>query len=328
MESEYLSDIQNWYGPVTFRHGTEVRNDVMVRPRGNNSRCGVKLQIAIDFHRVNPEGRFHGVRRISLDHGGWNCKMVEERVALTWMREDLGLPVQCANQAKLYVNGEYYGLFSNLEHMDREFLERNFADPDGNLYEEHEKKTNESDPDDSDLEAFWAADTPEELDAISDMDEIFLGWAAEAAIPARDNFWVWGWNYHLYNEPGHGWVFIPNDLDQAVPAPDAVELRPLPARQEPATWLFADDAWRNRWLDVFEDVHGKFDADSISSRIDTYWEQTGEAAAADPFLGWDANSDRYEGVKLRYHQRREFLENWIACERYHEGCSGAPDPAP
>lgn len=324
MESEYLAGVQNWYGPVTFRYGDEVRTDVMIRPRGNNSRCKLKLQVAIDFNNVDPDARFHGVRRISLDHGGWSCKMIEERVALAWMREDLGLPVQCANQARLFVNGTYYGLYTNLEHMDREFLERNFPDPDGNLYEGHEKKTNESDPDDSDLEAFWDAATAEELDAISDMDEIFLGWAAEAAIPARDNFWMWGWNYHLYNDPDRGWLFIPNDLDQAVPAAEDVDFEPLPAREEPATWLFQEDPWRDRWIEVFAGVHDKFDAERFAARIDTYWAQTREAAATDPFLEWDAASDRYADLKIRYQLRRAFLEEWLACVRTSGGGASCP----
>ncbi len=316
MKAEYALKIEEWHGPVTFRYGSETRTDVMIRNRGNNSRCGEKIQIAIGFNRLSPGRRFHGLRRIDLDHGGKSCNTVQERAALAWMRDDLGLPAQCANHARLVVNGDYYGLFTNLEHVDREFLERNFPDPDGNLYKDGwEKKTNESDPDRSDVSAFWAASTPAELDALADLDEALLEWAAEATIPAVDNFWLYGWNYYLYDDPARGFLFLPRDLDQAAPSPSTVALAPLPAAADPALWLLAHDEWRERYLDTLEDVRARLDTGVMASRIDEYWTQVGPAAEADPFLGWSAGNDRFAGLKTSYERRHAFLGDWLDCER-------------
>jgi len=314
MKAEYLQKIENWYGPFTFRYGGETRTDVMIRNRGNNSRCGTKAQITIAFHRVDSGSRFHGVRRIDLDHGGKGCKMVEERAILTWMREDLKLPAQCANSARLVVNGEYYGLFSNLEHIDREFLERNFPDPDGNLYKTGwEKKTNESDPDRSDINAFWAADSPAELDAVADLDQALSEWSAEAVSPARDNFWLKGWNYFLYNDPDRGFVFVPADQDDAVPMSSTIDLDPFPARAEPANWLLDDETWRAKYFDALETTIATYDPDLFALRIDTFWAQVKDEAHADPFLTF--GEAPYTSLKTRIRQRRAFLNEWIACER-------------
>lgn len=314
MQSEYLQKIENWYGPFTFRYGSETRTDVMIRNRGNNSRCGSKVQITIAFNRVDTGGRFHGVRRIDLDHGGRGCKMVEERAVLTWMREDLGLPAQCANNARLVVNGEYFGLYSNLEHVDHEFLERNFPDPDGNLYKAGwEKTTNESDPDRSDIQAFWNADTPAELDAVADLDEALVEWSAEAVSPARDNFWIYGWNYFLYNDADRGFVFVPADQDDAVPTGTDVRLSPLPARVEPANWLLDESAWREKYLDALETTIAAYDPDRWAQRLDSFWAQVKEPAHADPRLSFGETP--YNTLKTRIRNRRAFLDDWIVCER-------------
>ena len=69
----------------------------------------------------------------------------------------------------VYVNGEYHGLYSNVETEDKVFLQRWFSSSDGNLYEEggsdlvagaaplFELETNEARADRRDLEALIAA---------------------------------------------------------------------------------------------------------------------------------------------------------------------------
>src|SRR5512138_2862483 len=132
LRQDFALGVEVWR-PAVFRHAGDTVADASVRVRGNNSRCGDKLQLAISFDQIDPAGRYHGLRRIDLDHGG--CRVLEERLALSVMR-DLGLPAACANHARLVVNGAYYGLFLSIEHVNKDFLRRNFgsAADDGNLY--------------------------------------------------------------------------------------------------------------------------------------------------------------------------------------------------
>lgn len=180
--------------PATFRYEGEV-HAVMVRNRGQMTDCGEKLELAISFNMPDPEHRFRGLKRINLDHG--NCRVLRERLALDFAREQVGLRAKCANNARLDINGEYYGLYVNIEHVNRDFLKRNFDDNDGNLYKGREKKTNEEDPDTSDWDEVRNVETVEELEALMDLNEAVRFLALEAVIPARDNYWCCDRNFYL-----------------------------------------------------------------------------------------------------------------------------------
>jgi hypothetical protein len=55
-----------------------------------------------------------------------------------------GVQYSCVNHARLDVNGEYYGMYANVERVDREYPERHFDDPDGNLWKEGRELTTKS----------------------------------------------------------------------------------------------------------------------------------------------------------------------------------------
>ena len=46
----------------------------------------------------------------------------------------MGVPAARVGYAKLYINGEYRGLFANSEEIDKAFLRNYFTNNDGNLY--------------------------------------------------------------------------------------------------------------------------------------------------------------------------------------------------
>lgn len=289
------------YYPAVFRLGGEERPDARVRLRGNNSRCGEKLQLAISFNQVDPAGRFHGLRRLDLDHGG--CRLLEERLALSFMR-DLGLPTPCANHARLVVNGAYYGLFVNVEHANKDFLRRNFgaAADDGNLYKSGwSLSTNEAANDTSDLVPWDAAGDAATLASLGDLDEAVLEWAAEAVLPARDNYWLRGYNYYLYHHPARGFLFVPNDLDQAFPGGSGdvqlATLLPDPL-QRAAGVALADPAWRLRYEEAVRRALAAYDPATLAGRLDRWWAQIAQAEAEDPFSTYSTS-------------RVRLLETWI-----------------
>ena len=320
--SEFHSGLENWY-PATFRYEDEVYEDVMVRNRGNNSRCGEKLQFAISFNKIDDDGRFHGLRRINLDHGG--CKPLNERLALAFAR-DLGVNAACANNARLVVNGSYYGLFTNIEAVNKDFLKRNFQEHDGNLWKSgDELKTNEEEPYlETKLGDFWAADTLEEVEALTDVEQAIDEWAAEAALPAYDNFWLHGWNYYLYEHPTRGFLFLPHDWDQAWPYSSSRDFDPLhPVRQQPATIVLENPAWREAYLEALEEAWQAYDADLFQDRVDTWWAQIVIAASEDPFLTIEADSDPPNSLTEHFLWRRSWLRQWLDCQ---DGGSPCPPP--
>ncbi|HET8541186.1 MAG TPA: CotH kinase family protein [Anaeromyxobacter sp.] len=311
------------YRPAVFRHGAEAVPDAMVRLRGNNSRCGDKLQLAISFNQLDPDRRHHGVRRIDLDHGG--CRVLEERLALSYLR-DLGLPAPCANHARLVVNGAYYGLYVNLEHVNKDFLRRNFgaAADDGNLYKSGWRpRTNEETNDGSDLAPYRAAADAATLAGLVDLEEALVEWAAEAVLPARDNFWLHGWNYYLYHHPQRGFLFVPVDLDQAFPSTPGEAALPtlFPAvLQHPAEVALDDPAWRARYREAVRCAVAAYDPDALAARLDAWWMQIAEAAAQDPFLSTTRAS--VSALEARIRDRAAWLRAAVADPAFEA------DPAP
>ena len=108
-----------------FRYGNEVITNALIRLKGWSSwRQAVhddppKLQFVIAFNEVDDNGRFHGLRKIELDMPRIDQTYLRQRVSLAYLRA-LGLPAQCANNARLFINGAFYGLYTNLERPDKD----------------------------------------------------------------------------------------------------------------------------------------------------------------------------------------------------------------
>ena len=150
------------YRPCSFAVQGDLWTGCGIRRRGQ-SVCGdsdvIKKFLKIRF----PPGHdFHGVRKINLQSLWTDKSLIREHMA--WANfESIGNPYCTHEFVRLHINGEYFGLYAELEHPGKRFLERNDLNEDGNLYKAtasreerngvYEKKTNE-DGDFSDLRSF------------------------------------------------------------------------------------------------------------------------------------------------------------------------------
>jgi len=133
--ADVQSDCANYaqtYRPVRLTYEGETV-DAMVRLKGNWSWSCDKMQFVVSFNEVDSAGRFHGQRKLMFDAPWYDHTGMHERLAFP-LFEARGLPYSCANSAKILLNGEYYGLYTNIERIDKEYLERHFEEADGNLY--------------------------------------------------------------------------------------------------------------------------------------------------------------------------------------------------
>ncbi len=286
------------YHPVAFTWNGETAA-AMARLKGNWTwNCG-KLQFVVSFNEEDPAGRFHGVRKVVLDAPWYDRTMLHERLAFP-LFERLGLPYSCVNNAKLSINGEYYGLYANLERLDHEYLERNFEDASGNLYQAgSELKTNEDVGDVADLEALRAATTAEEISALVDLDEATAEWAAEAMIPALDNYWAGvEINYYLYDYPGRGFLYLPYDLDLSFGDSAYGDGTPIwtgtvdadPIHWEHTGWVkeklfervLSDPAWCETYVENVARARTAYDPVEMATQIDEWNAQILAAYEADP----------------------------------------------
>lgn len=92
-----------------------------------------KLSMKLRFNKYDPCGRFRGQRRLVFNANINDYSMLRERLSYTMMGR-LGMKASQVTHSRLRINDEPYSLFTQVEALDREWLERRYDDPDGNLY--------------------------------------------------------------------------------------------------------------------------------------------------------------------------------------------------
>jgi spore coat protein CotH len=114
-------------------NGIRVTN-VGVRSRGRFSRSGVKPGLTLDFARYSTRGQFLGLQALVLDNLVQDKSMIRERVAMAFLRR-FGVPAPRAAFARVFVNGQYAGLYAMIEEVDSVFARRALGDANGALFE-------------------------------------------------------------------------------------------------------------------------------------------------------------------------------------------------
>jgi hypothetical protein len=329
IQSDCEAGIQS-YRPVELTYEGETVS-AMARLKGNWTWSCDKYQFVISFNEQDSDGRFHGLRKLVLDAPWYDHTLLHERLAYP-VFESLGLPYSCANNARLVINGEYYGLYANLERIDREYLERHFEDPEGNLYQGGaELVTNEDTPDYTNLDALYAAASVEEIAALVDLHQAVAEWAAEAMLPAMDNYWAGvEINYYLYDHPSRGFVYLPYDLDISFGDSaygDGSLLWPGSAWADPIThehsgWgkealfqiVLADPMWCGRFVDALTAARMAYSPEEMSARIDEWDAQIAEALADDPNRPFSSADHDTAIASLHAFllERAAFIDAWLA----------------
>jgi hypothetical protein len=228
------------YVPAVFRHGDEELQHVGVRLKGSFTFRALdeKASFKVKFDKFSRKQRFRGLRRMTFNNLIEDPSFIAERLTYLAFR-NAGLPAPRQNSARIYVNGESYGVYGNVETEDKLFLRRWFASNDGNLYEDQgvdwfpgsendfELETNEDINDRSDLTALFEAvatarpDTLlEDVSGILDSDHFLRYCALEALVNQWDGYaytQVGPNNYRLYHDPTTGrFTLLPWGMDMSI----------------------------------------------------------------------------------------------------------------
>jgi hypothetical protein len=225
---------------ASLRYGSERVADVGIRIKGEGSfrPLGDKAPFKLKFDEYVSNQQFHGLKRLTLNNMVEDPSFLAERLAYEVFRA-AGLPAPRCNNALVYVNGTFYGVYANVEAIDKTFLRRWFTSDDGNLYEEGQRdfvpgaenifelETNETKNDRTDLRGFITAlDKATTTTLLSDLDPHldithFLRFtAAEAAVNQWDMYSYTVFypnNFRFYAEPATGkFVFLPWGMDMSM----------------------------------------------------------------------------------------------------------------
>jgi spore coat protein CotH len=116
-----------------YATGCDTLEDIGFRLRGNTSRYSQKKSFKISFNEYSPGRKYQDVKKINLNGQHNDPTLVREKLFYdTWKK--LGMPERRTSFVKLFINSQYYGLYTNLEELDKEWLQRVYGENDGNLY--------------------------------------------------------------------------------------------------------------------------------------------------------------------------------------------------
>lgn len=234
--------------PATFAfdNGTEqfTVENVGFRLRGNTSRFSQKQSFKVSFNTFTPGGDLFGIEKLNLN-GEHNDPSII-RAKLSWdLFQTMGLPAPRANHVRLYVNGDYRGLYINVEHIDEEFTDSRFGTDGGSLYkclypadltyrgpeasaywpdDERRPYDYKSGPDEegyADLAHFIDVlnntpdpSFPEAIEAVFDVNGFLRALAIDVVTGSWDDYWYLQNNYYLFYHPAWDrFVYLPYDFD-------------------------------------------------------------------------------------------------------------------
>ncbi|WP_160168183.1 CotH kinase family protein [Rhodopirellula sallentina] len=135
----HANDPDDPYFEASFVGDGIELDQVGVRFKGNSSfdGTGVKKSIKIDFDEYdedNDDLTFQGLKKLNLNNNYNDPTMLREKLFYDYASnfvEGVGRAVH----TKVYINGEYYGLYTAVEQIDKTFVQSRFSDDeDGNLY--------------------------------------------------------------------------------------------------------------------------------------------------------------------------------------------------
>lgn len=107
--------------------------DIGFRLRGNTSRYSQKKSFKISFNTFISGRKYYGVEKLNLN-GEHNDPSVS-RAGIYWdILRQSSLAGPRYNHVQVYINGNFHGLYINVEHIDEEFAKTWFGNNDGNLY--------------------------------------------------------------------------------------------------------------------------------------------------------------------------------------------------
>ncbi|MFP4396024.1 MAG: CotH kinase family protein [Anaerolineales bacterium] len=209
-----------------------IAYEVEVRFRGGTVRYLSKKSWKIDFPAATPFPWHTPQRELNLNAEYTDKSYLREHLAYSVFHA-AGFPAARTRYVRLEVNGEYMGLFLQVEQIDPRFLHRVGWDPNGNLYkgdyggnfnwggveyeEAYVKKTNKEDSHRDLIDLLWRINlTPDEEFAAALAEEMdvgrYLDWYA-VQIALGNYEWLEK-NYYLYHQlAADWWAFAPWDLD-------------------------------------------------------------------------------------------------------------------
>lgn len=236
-------DTDRDYIQADFEFNEQVYENVGVRFKGLKSMSYPtdKKPFKIKFDKFNLDQEFYGLKKISLSNNYYDPTFIREKLSYDLINKYL--PSSRTNFIKLFINGDYWGLYTNVEQIDKKFLKKNFSnnedgnlfkgDPSGtlewwgsnpeNYYQMYELKTNEEANDWADLvNMINVLNNTSDRDFIELFEQVFhthnylFFHAINNFLVNLDSYFCSGHNYYIYHRTDSDkFIHIPWDFNTA-----------------------------------------------------------------------------------------------------------------
>ncbi len=189
--------------------------------------------LKIKFDEYEDQKPIADLEGLTLNNNKQDTGLVSQTLAYELFNA-AGVKAPRCTYAKVTVNGEYLGIYSNVESIAKPFLQRNFGNSDGNLYEgtladfyphaidRLEVKTNKKKHNRAKVDRLARMLAEEEtlnvdqLEELVDLDNFLRYWAIESLIGFWDGYTNNQNNYWVYENTSNGkFSFMPWGADAA-----------------------------------------------------------------------------------------------------------------
>ena len=239
-DHEYPADVF-----INNRTTTDTILQAAISLRGNTSMGSAKKSFKISFNTFTPGRKYHKLEKMNLN-GEHNDPSICRSKFYWETLESMNVPGPRSNHYEVYINGNYYGLYANVEHIDENFVKSRFTYDSGNLYKclypadlaylgndpnlykfisggrrTYELQTNTDIDDYSDLARFIqqlnnnvTSSFQDSLELLFNVNSFLRAYAVDIATGNWDNYGINMNNFYLYKNSETGkFEFIPYDTD-------------------------------------------------------------------------------------------------------------------
>jgi hypothetical protein len=213
-----------------------------------------KKPFKVDLNEFISGNKYDGMKKFNLHNGACDPSLMRDFLSYDILRT-AGVRAPRTSHCKVYFNGEYWGVYSIIEQIDKAFLKNNFADDDGTLIkntgwdelkwkgstitpylEDYELRTNEDVEDWGDFLNFMNvlnnstdAEFAAAIQQAFDVDLYLHVMAVDVMTNNWDSYIDGERNYYLYHEPSSKqFHWIPWDYNLSLGGALSVKGNPYP----------------------------------------------------------------------------------------------------
>lgn len=125
----------HYHARFIFDNGSlrDTVENIGFRLRGNTSRSSQKKSFKVSFNTYESGRKYQGLEKMNLN-GEHNDPTISRSKFCWELYRKAGIPASRCNHVELYINGQYFGLYVHVEHVDEVFARSRFRNNNGNLY--------------------------------------------------------------------------------------------------------------------------------------------------------------------------------------------------